>query len=62
MGSTSNFILRRMASRLTSFMTGRAPVPVPTTAVERAALVVEFQAIGFQRSHLRRAGIYETHK
>ena len=31
-GSTSNFILRRVASRLTSFMTGSAPVPVPITS------------------------------
>lgn len=31
-GSTSNLILRRAASRFTSFMTGSAPVPVPITS------------------------------
>jgi hypothetical protein len=31
-GSTTNFIFRRLASCFTSFMTGSAPVPVPITS------------------------------
>jgi hypothetical protein len=41
-GSTSNWILRRLASRFTSFITGSAPVPAPITSLRHSQGIFSF--------------------